>query len=545
VTRRALPGGCRGSRLLRDSSSTWLRPRLRRDSARPSALASASPASRRRLPNSLLVGLVLLAAAARGPEVPAEPDDPRALLAADRPADAALALRRRAAADPLERGVWSSLGDVERLRCDLEAARAAYRRALAQDPLDPRARAGIAETYLLDARPADALGHALQGLATGDGAREGGLWRAKALALLDLGDLERARDAAARGAALAPADARVQEALARVRYRSGDMAGARDAYRRAAALDGRAEESNLRLGNGFDDRSDGSPWRDGAERAAFEAAVRALDGGALDEAGRRFENLCRIRPDAFKYRLGLGLARVAIRRRAEARFGGDAAAVYALLPAPAFDRVGEVVKGFGALAPADRPPVLVAVLPARRYWDRLVAAGATHEVFGVAEDLTDAPSRAGLRDRRTFDGRHYQHLRGVGGLAAATGVEKLREAAAFGFHTFAHEFAHQVHDAGFSEEQRAEVERLYARALAEGRCLDWYAASNVYEYFAQGYEAFVSLAKRGCLKDTERHTRDELEARDPALAAFLREHLDLSHETPEALAAFRAACAAR
>ena len=66
-------------------------------------------------------------------------------------------------------------------------------------------------------------------------------------------------------------------------------------------------------------------------------------------------------------------------------------------------------------------------------------------------------------------------------------------------------------------------------------------SQNEDEYFAQGYEALVSHAKRGCLKETERNARARLAAVDPDLLAFLLGHLDLSHETPDALAPFRAA----
>jgi tetratricopeptide (TPR) repeat protein len=427
---------------------------------------------------------------------------------------------------------------VERLRCDLDAARASYDRALARDPFDAGARAGLAEALFLDARPGEALAQVEQGLARRAARTDARLWRVKALALVELDRVDLAIDAARRAAELAPLDARCHEALARALFRAGDMDGSGREYRRAADIDPRTEEANLRLGNGFGPATAGRRWKDGPHAGEFLAAVSAFDAGSIDEAGREFEALCRVDPDSFKFRLGLGLCRVAIRRSQEVRFGGDAGATYALLPAPEMPRIGEVVKGYECLSEHDRHTVRVAVLPARGWWDALIASGATHEILPVEASLTDSEARADLRDRRTFDGRHYDHLRGVGGLSAATGVEKLREAAAFGFNTFAHEFAHQLLDHAFPPKLRTEVEALYAVAKLERRFLDYYAASNVDEYFAQGYEAFVSHAKRGCLKDTERHTRAELEEIDPGLYAFLGDHTDLSHETPESLAPF-------
>src|SRR4029453_2791050 len=79
---------------------------------------------------------------------------------------------------------------------------------------------------------------------------------------------------------------------------------------------------------------------------------------------------------------------------------------------------------------------------------------------------------------------------------------------------------------------------LYESARAEGRCLDYYARSDSSEYFAQGYEAFVSLFKHPCLSVTACHTRAELARKDPGLFEFLREVTDLSQETPRFLRAF-------
>ena len=57
--------------------------------------------------------------------------------------------------------------------------------------------------------------------------------------------------------------------------------------------------------------------------------------------------------------------------------------------------------------------------------------------------------------------------------------------------------------------------------MAERRCLDYYAASNEAEYFGQGVEAFVSLAKRPANETTHGHTRFELKRVDPDLHDFI------------------------
>jgi hypothetical protein len=51
--------------------------------------------------------------------------------------------------------------------------------------------------------------------------------------------------------------------------------------------------------------------------------------------------------------------------------------------------------------------------------------------------------------------------------------------------------------------------------------LDYYAETDEYEYFAQGYEAFIADVKRPAAGATSRHTRRELQMRDPELYRFL------------------------
>ena len=152
---------------------------------------------------------------------------------------------------------------------------------------------------------------------------------------------------------------------------------------------------------------------------------------------------------------------------------------------------------------------------------KLIQVGGRHDLLNELERTTDARARRELRGRRTFDGRVWDDVRGIGGLRAATGIEALDEAACFGFDTFAHEVAHQVHFFTFSPLERARLRALYKQAVREQRCLDYYAASNEAEYFGQGVEAFVSLAKRPGSEVTHGHTRWELQRVDPKLYSFI------------------------
>jgi Flp pilus assembly protein TadD len=488
-----------------------------------------------------VLALVATAATARAGTV----DDAKALSRADRRAEAEALLLARVAEAPDDAAAYVALGDVERLRCRLGPAEAAYRRAVERDLSDPGARAGLAEVLLLGGRAAEALAEVQAALPPAvpledEDARP---WRVKALCLVELRRYDLAVAAARRAVALDPTSPRAIEALAASEFRRGRMDEARRWYERAVALDPRTEEANLRLGNGFGPAVAGKPWRDGADAERFAAAVAAWEARDLAGAEKAFLDLCRDRPESYKYRLGLGLVRLSSRRAQEAWLGRDAPILYAFLDAPEVEGLEKVVRGYASLPELERRVVRVSTAPAKPFWPALVAAGDVHDVLPLAADLADDASRHDLAGRRTFDGRWYEHLRGVGGTRAATGAEKLREAAEFAFNTFAHEFGHQVHRHGLTKEQQAEVDGLYAAATKAGKTLDYYAASNADEYFAQGYEAFVSPLKRGCLTETGRHTRAELGRKDPDLHAFLLRVLDVSHESPDALAALLSAAA--
>ncbi|MCK5944226.1 MAG: tetratricopeptide repeat protein [Planctomycetes bacterium] len=184
-------------------------------------------------------------------------------------------------------------------------------------------------------------------------------------------------------------------------------------------------------------------------------------------------------------------------------------------------RVAEFVPSYRGLARARREVIERTAALFRSRLDKLVAVGGRHDLLAELERTTDADARKNLRGRRTFDGRVWDDVRGIGGLRAATGIEALDDAATFGFDTFAHEVAHQVHFFTFSPLERARIRSLYKQAMAKRCCLDYYAASNEAEYFGQGVEAFVSLAKRPGSETTHGHTRWELQRVDRALYDFI------------------------
>jgi tetratricopeptide (TPR) repeat protein len=184
--------------------------------------------------------------------------------------------------------------------------------------------------------------------------------------------------------------------------------------------------------------------------------------------------------------------------------------------------IERVFPNFASLTLDDKKVVRAAVAPFSRYLPELERQGVKHTILPLYRHLTDMPGMTEWKGHPTFDGRNYDAVRGAAGQWAVTGVETLWAATRMGPSIIAHEFAHQVHRFAMNGEEKSEIERLYNKAKKEHRCLDYYAAENDLEYFAQGYEAFVSPFKRPTSSETARHTRADLEAKDPELLAFLR-----------------------
>lgn len=212
------------------------------------------------------------------------------------------------------------------------------------------------------------------------------------------------------------------------------------------------------------------------------------------------------------------------RRKAEVG-SVDYLGLFRALPAPAVEGVERVFTNFSSLDEDNRKVVLRSVHPLRRWLPELERRKVTHVVLPLNRHLTEVGGMREWRGKKTLDGRFYDAVRGVagrGGLTLAiTGVENLWSATYLEFNTLAHEFAHQVHIFAFGASEKKAVEMLFEKAGRRGTFLDYYSATDVWEYFAQGYEAFVSETKRPTVSEAQKNTRADLQRTDPALHAFL------------------------
>ncbi|MEZ6025849.1 MAG: hypothetical protein R3E85_06675 [Planctomycetota bacterium] len=419
------------------------------------------------------------------------------------------------ATEPHEAEAWLRLARARRERADLDGALAALGQARLWRPADASTWREAAAAHLAAHRQPEA---ARELACLVDDGPDTLRLRAE-LALLE-GRTEAAWRAAHAALRQAPGDAAVTATAAEAAYRSGRLDRARRLYATTVRLDPWHEVANMRLGSGFSPHGGRLVFRSVAQRAAFDEASQAWRDHDLETALRRFADLVADAPDEPRFRLGLGLV---LRERAWAESAAAPPASWQLEEEARRPVVGEehLVPGIAALPHDHLAIVRRALRPWEAWLPQLIAAGGRHEILPLASSLVDAPERDDLADQTTFDGRWYAHLRGVGGLHAATGEEKLRAAACHEFDTFAHELAHQILTYALPADVQGEVHALWRRAVEANRCLDAYAASNADEYFAQGYEAFLSTWKLPGIRRTACHTRDELAARDPDLLALL------------------------
>jgi tetratricopeptide (TPR) repeat protein len=381
---------------------------------------------------------------------------------------------------------------------------------------------------------------------------------------IELKNVQTASELIDKAYALEPESESVLSVKAEYYFRTGSMTASAETLRKMLAIQPRNLEAHQRLANGFlEYRRDmyvPPPVPKKYARRVEAAAIkyRALDLKAAEKLFAKLDTpdapdarppfylgLIELRrgrdrraiahlwravdrePGSFLFRNALCVAyrRKIDRQRAEYGGGADKTDRVKPLLAQFTEKdvrgTSQLVRGYQRLLPNEKAVVLRAVRPLSRFVPILVRAGVRHDILGFEEGMCEASERAWLVARRTHDGRCYAALRGVGGQHAATGIESVLFAGSLGYDTFAHELAHQVHIHGLSPKDGGEIKRLYQKAMREDRALDYYAATNEREYFAQGYEAFLAIAKSPFRHSLRRHTRAELKDRDPGLYEFL------------------------
>jgi len=191
-----------------------------------------------------------------------------------------------------------------------------------------------------------------------------------------------------------------------------------------------------------------------------------------------------------------------------------------LFPVPA--NLKDIFINFSELSKKFQSAILFSIKPLANFFPALKAAGATFYILPLHEKLTDDKHRIFLKNTHTFDNRLWDDVRGNGGLHATACIGSVWDVTKFKFNEIAHEFAHQVHIYTLTEKEKGQIKKLYNSALLEKICLDKYAASDEFEYFAVGVEAYISEVKRMDQKGYHGHTKEELRKKDPNLLDFIK-----------------------
>ena len=163
--------------------------------------------------------------------------------------------------------------------------------------------------------------------------------------------------------------------------------------------------------------------------------------------------------------------------------------------------------------------------PFNGFMEALSIAGATVYFMDFHQLMFECPYLADIKGSRAVDFRLTDDIKGQGGYQMTSNKLQQTEVM-YGFYNVAfHEFGHLIHWL-FTYEQNAELKRLYIQAKQEGYTLDWYAASNELEYFAQGIEAYLSEQKIPGQPSAMSNTKQKLYEKDIYLYNFIESLLN-------------------
>jgi tetratricopeptide (TPR) repeat protein len=470
-------------------------------------------------------------------------------------AGAKLLLERAASFHPRSSEPASELGVLYLTAEEPARAKEYFERALKLDPTSEQSLIGLASVALVrrDYSGAESRLRAhierypLSGRAHAVLAR----------ALLEVNKNGEAETAARRALEIDPYDADALQTLAFIKAVERRPDEARSFARRALGLDPSAAGARRLLSQYLDGRAGYEQKVSDSARKRYERGQALKDKGRLEEAAPEFEAALATEPRYYRALLALAdvwmrqndpdraatAARLALevdpegaaahmvlsyalwaaQERARIEIGAPdfAASFYNQPASPSFELTAEIFPNYRTLTRRQQAVIDWAVAPFAAYLPRLASRGARHYLLPFDRRVIDIKELDDVAEEKTFDGRHYASIRGVGGHITVSGIEYIDLAARGGFHTIAHEFAHQVHMSAMEKGDVKALRKLYEQARREGRALDYYAAANEYEYFAQGYEAFISERKRPAAGVTARHTREDLLTRDPELYRFL------------------------
>jgi tetratricopeptide (TPR) repeat protein len=295
------------------------------------------------------------------------------------------------------------------------------------------------------------------------------------------------------------------------------------------------EGAHYFLGNGYA-RLNYAQLADSA--TALGPAATLVRAGSGEWAGRHYDAAITAYRDALRLVPAYGRAHNGLARALEGKrmlVSINRAADEAIFDAQAMPDVPDIeryVANWDSLTPRHRKQVALAVEPWRQYIPLLVECGSRHYIKPLHEKLSECPNLESLKDQRiTYDSRLWDDVRGCGGFTTVTGVEDVERSIYFAYNTVLHELTHQVHGC-FPPDDLRELDDAYqaARLRDDGGTptyMSRYQASSVWEYFAEGANAYYS-PKRNRL-DTREIVRERLLLMDTTLVRLVEYFVRAPH----------------
>lgn len=209
--------------------------------------------------------------------------------------------------------------------------------------------------------------------------------------------------------------------------------------------------------------------------------------------------------------------------------------VFEAQPMPDVPRIAEFVVNWHSLSPRHQKQVVLSVAPWKAFVPVLVESGCTYYIKPLYERLSECPGLKTLEDLRiSYDSRLWDDVRGCGGFNTVTGIEDVERTIYRRYNTVLHELTHQVHYILTPDEMNL-IQETYRKAKEREEAgtktfMSRYQASSVWEYFAEGANAYFSPRRNDY--DTREIVRERLFDLDTALVHVVEHFLSIENDEP-------------
>jgi len=213
-------------------------------------------------------------------------------------------------------------------------------------------------------------------------------------------------------------------------------------------------------------------------------------------------------------------------RMQQSRYYAIDDSLFNIKPLPEIPEIEHYVINWESLTRRHQKQTALCIAPWKNFLPVLAATGHTLYIKPLHEKLSDCPFLESIADLRiSLDSRLWDDVRGIGGYHTVTGIEDVERSIFSGYNTILHELTHQVHGILTSAEKE-QIEEAYQRAKEQESqgvavFLSRYQASTVWEYFAEGVNAYFS--PRRDQYDPKEVVRERLLAMDTTLVGLVEE----------------------